>query len=50
MSTPRWTQASTRRAFLLAARTLGSVVLFAVAAWLLAPFVSRVRLPASGST
>ncbi len=50
MSTPRWTQASTRRAFLLAARTLGSVMLVAIAAWLLAPFLWRVRMPTSGST
>lgn len=48
MSKPRWTRASTRRAFLLAVRSLGSVMLVAVAAWLLAPFLSRLRVRASG--
>jgi hypothetical protein len=49
-SRPHWTQASTRRALLLVVRALGSVILFAVAAWLLAPLFSRLPTRSSGST
>ena len=45
-----WTPASTRRALLLAVRTLGLLALFAVASWLLTPLLSRFPLRSTGAT
>jgi hypothetical protein len=50
IASPHWTVASTRRGLLLVFWTLGPFLLFAVAAWLLKPFLPLLPRRAPGAS